>query len=254
MKQIARVVARLALAAGAAAAVGRGLTAQQPAGELSAAAWGYVADQFAQPVVGAEVLLVKPDRTVTARTVDAGAYRLDSLAPGSHQLRVRRLGYLPLSTTVEVKGGDMTARDLTIVKLPFALDPALVQTPDGELRANFADFAARRALGRGAFLDREGIDALHPSTVTDLMRAVKSFRVLSAGNGSYRLVSSSSGPDAACTVRYLVDGFPYSPTDGLNDFDPEHIGALEAYGPGEAPQPLEQASGNCGTVVIWLRR
>ncbi|CAA9308312.1 MAG: hypothetical protein AVDCRST_MAG40-818 [uncultured Gemmatimonadaceae bacterium] len=252
MTPLVRALARLTFAAGAAVGAARSLPAQQ-AGERGAV-WGTVADQFGQPVTNAEVLLVTATGTAPlGRTVEAGTYRVDSLPAGRQQLRIRRLGYLPFTASIDLAPGGGGVQDFSMVKLPFGLDPALVQTADGELRASLASFAERRALGRGAFIDRAGIDALNPRSATDLMRAVKSFRLQPARGGGVRLVSASAdgGP---CTIRFLVDGVPYAPVDGLNDFDPEHIGALEAYGPGEAPAPLDREAGSCGTVVVWLRR
>jgi hypothetical protein len=248
------VLARFTLAACAAVAAAGALPAQQPEAR-TAAVWGAVADQFAQPVVNAEVLLVTPQgSTAVGRTADAGTYRADGLPAGQQRIRVRRVGYLPFTATIDLRPARAESQDFSMVKLPFALDPALVQTADGELRATLDSFTARRALGRGAFIDRAGIDALNPRSATDLMRAVKVFRLQPSSNGSARLVSSAADGSGPCTVRLLVDGVPYTPTDGLNDFDPEHIGALEAYGPGEAPAAMEQGAGSCGTVVVWLRR
>ncbi len=265
MKPIASVVARIALAAlgGAAVLAGRALPAQaqppleQPTPQPTpgdAAVWGAIADQFAQPVAGAEVLLATAGRTLTTRSGEAGTYRLDSLTPGAQRFRVRRIGYLPLTVSIDVTRRDMESHDFTLVKLPLSLDPTLVQTPDGELRADFDGFATRRATGAGAFIDRAAIDELRPTTSTDLMRAMKSFRVLAAGNGGYRLVAASGESDAPCPVRFLVDGFPYTPVDGLDDFDPEHVGALEVYGAGEAPPAMDAGADGCGTIVVWLRR
>ena len=246
---LVRLLSAVALAASAAT---RGLAAQQPA-EL-AVVFGAVSDQFGQPVSGAEVMVAVPARTLSTRTVAGGAYRLDSIEPGNRQLRIRQLGYLPTTVAADLRVGDMRDHDFTLVKLPAAVDPAIVQLPDGEYRADFTSFAARKARGVGVFLDRAAIDQIRPATATDLMRAVKSFRVLSASGGAFRLVSSTVGGPADCNARVLVDGQPYSAVDGLGDFDPEHIGALEAYAPGEAPAPVDALAGPCGTLIVWLRR
>ncbi|CAA9321958.1 MAG: hypothetical protein AVDCRST_MAG11-2052 [uncultured Gemmatimonadaceae bacterium] len=228
----------------------RALPAQAP----SAALFGAVSDQFGQAVVGAEVIVGSGAAARTTRTAPAGAYRVDSLPPGASRVRIRLLGYLPLSATLPVAAGDARERDFTVVRLPTALDPALVQTPDGEYRASDADFTARQAGGAGMYLDRAAIDRLAPTTATDLMRAVKRFRVLAARDGGVRVVSADARDANGCQPRVLVDGFAYTPVDGINDFDPEHIGAIEAYASGETPPPLAPLAGPCGTVVVWLRR
>lgn len=226
------------------------LAAQQPAG--TAVASGAVADQFGQPVVGAEVRVVIGDRAIATRTGDGGGYRLDGIAPGTHQLRIRRVGYLPATVPLAVTAGELRERSATLVQLPAAVDPALVQTPDGELAADFAEFTARSARGVGVFVDRAAIDGLRPAAATDVVRAMKGFRLVTHENGSIRLVGA--GGDRKCAARVLVDGRPYAAVDGLADFDPEHLGALEAYAPGEAPPPLDAVAGPCGTLVVWLRR
>ena len=225
-----------------------------PAQRADGALFGAVSDQFGQAVVGAEVSVAAAGITRATHTAPAGAYRVDSVPPGPARARIRLLGYLPLAVTVDVRASDARERDFTLVKLPSALEPSIVQTPAGDYKASEADFAARQRGAAGVFLDRATIDRLRPRTTTDVMRAVKRFRVLEARNGGYRVVSADAREPNGCDARVLVDGFAYTPVDGLNDFDPEHIGAVEAYGPGEAPPPLDALAGPCGTVVIWLRR
>ena len=228
----------------------RALPAQAP----GAALYGAVADQFGQAVVGAEVIVGSGAAARTTRTAPAGAYRVDSLPAGMNRVRIRLAGYLPLSASLPVGAGDARERDFTLVRLPSAVEPALVQTADGEYRASDADFSARQVSGAGMYLDRATIDRLAPTTATDLMRAVKRFRVLAARDGGFRVVSAEARDADGCQARVLVDGFAYTPVDGLNDFDPEHIGAVEAYAAGEAPPALAPLAGPCGTVVVWLRR
>ena len=228
----------------------RALPAQPP----GAALYGAVSDQFGQAVVGAEVIVGTGAAARTTRTAPAGAYRVDSLPPGANRVRIRLLGYLPLSATLPAMAGDARERDFTLVRLPSALDPSLVQTAEGEFRARDADFTARQGTGVGMYLDRATIDRLAPTTATDLMRAVKRFRVLAARDGGYRVVSADARDANGCEARVLVDGFVYTPVDGINDFDPEHIGAIEAYASDEVPPALAPFAGPCGTVVVWLRR
>jgi hypothetical protein len=247
---IARSLASVGLAV-CAVAGGPDATAQQPAGP-TASAIGLVADQFAQPVAGAEVLLAGGAEPVSTRTGEAGAYRLDGLPPGRPQLRFRRLGYLPVAVTIDAAPGTLADRDMVLVKLPFAVDAATVQRPDGEFRADLATFTARAGGSVGAFIDRAGIDRLRPVTATDIMRALKRFQVVESARGGFRLVGAGAG--GACEPRFFVDGTPYTPVDGIDDFDPEHIEAVEGYAPNEAPTPIGDAPTPCGALVVWLRR
>jgi hypothetical protein len=245
-----RTVAALGLAV-CAATTGRGAAAQQPAPPTGSAI-GLVADQFAQPVAGAEVMLVGGPAPLVTLTGEAGAYRLDGLAPGAHRLRFRRFGYLPATSTMVAVADALSDRDMVLLKLPFALNPSTVQGLDGELRADFSAYTRRAAVGVGAFIDRAAIDRLRPTTATDLMRALDRFRVVGSAHGGFRLVGA--GAPGECAPRFFVDGVPYAPVDGIDDFDPEHIEAVEGYAPNEAPAPLNDAPTPCGAVVVWLRR
>lgn len=245
-----RAVAALALAV-CAAAIGRGAGAQQPASQAGAVI-GLVADQFAQPVAGAEVLLEGGPAPLVTRTGEAGAFRLDGLPPGARRVRFRRYGYLPTTVTLVATTGALSERDMVLVKLPFAVDAATVQHPDGELRADFAAFTRRAAGGVGGFIDRAGIERLRPATATDIMRALKRLRVVESARGGFRLVGA--GAAGECAPRFFVDGASYTPVDGIDDFDPEHIEAVEGYAPNEAPPPIGDAPTPCGAVVVWLRR
>jgi hypothetical protein len=221
------------------------LAAARPAYALQrvdggAAVHGYVTDQFGQPVGGAEVAAAMPGGVAAVRTDEAGSYRLDALSRESArlELRVRRLGYLPLTAAVPTADAPMLARDFEMLRLPPALDPALVERPDGELRADFGTFLRRRG-GGASSLDRAAIDRLAPVTVSEVVRALPGFRE----------------PAAGCTARVFVDDVPYTPVDGVDDFDPEQLEAVEGYASGIAvPAALGTAAGACGVVVLWLRR
>jgi hypothetical protein len=254
--RIARVLARTVLLAGLLAAAARPALALQQGGE--AAFMGYVTDQFGQPVGDAEVSTADGGVVVTTRSTAEGVYRLDGATRSTRRLRVRRVGYLPLTVTVAAKADAMMNQDIEITKLPDALDPPRVQTADGELRADPRPFAERRAGGVGVFIDRAAIDRGKARSATDLLRPVSGFRVVTAAAGGVRLVSARKGGDApaVCEPRLFVDGVPYTPADGVDDFGPEHLESIEAYPPGVEPPAAfrVEPAATCGTINLWLRR
>lgn len=253
MKPNARALALLASAA-LCAVTAPVVRAQQVDG--AAIVSGYVSDQFGQPVERADVLIEDAWGAHQTRTGDAGLYSISGLAPGPRAVRVRRLGYLPLKASVTLRPDAVENRDFVLLKLPSALDATLVQRPDGELRGDFARFTERRRSGVGVFIDRAAIDRSKVSATIDIMRAVAGFRVRHTKNGGEALVSLASGAPATrleCVPHFFVDGVPYTPADGLGDFDPEMLEAIEAYGPGlAAPAPF--GAGDCSSIVVWLRR
>src|SRR6266542_1102453 len=75
---------------------------------------GAVPDTLGRPLEGAQVEILGLDRTVT--TPASGAYRLDELKPGKYWVTVRRIGFAPLRTALNLNPGD----DRQIV---FQLEP-----------------------------------------------------------------------------------------------------------------------------------
>jgi hypothetical protein len=252
VKQLARLVALFAAAACLAPAA-RAAVAQQSDSAL--VLMGYVTDQFGQPVAGAGIVAPGLRGPVSAAATAEGLYRIEGVAASATAVRIRRLGYLPATVVVRGRGETNLSEDVELQKLPDPLPPERVQTAEGELRATLDGFEERRTGGVGAFVDRRTIEKRRPATVTDIVRGMDGFRVVSGESGGFKLVSTPRDGGAACPARISVEGTTYTPVDGLDDFSPDQIEAVEAYAPTvSAPAPLDGAAGGCGLVVLWLRR
>ena len=254
MERIARGVALLA-AAGVLAAADAGTAGAQEA-DSGGVLVGYVADQFGQPVEDAELLVLDSNghpTARTARTAAAGVYRLEAIPSGVHQVRIRRPGYMATSQPVRMTAGSTRMQDWELRRLPVNVDPQAVQEPNGEMRLGMQAFYQRRQAGLGTFIDRAMIEQRRPRYVRELLRGVSGFRLATAGpSGDVVVVSTGT---TSCRAKIYVEGLPYTPLTGIDDFAPEDIQAIEAYAAG-SPVAAELNAGDaeCGALVIWLRR
>ncbi|HVH67215.1 MAG TPA: carboxypeptidase-like regulatory domain-containing protein [Gemmatimonadales bacterium] len=85
---------------------------------------GHVTDGGAKGVAGASVQLI--GTPYWARTRDDGSFRLDNVAPGSHLLRARLLGYASDSARVTVTSGAAAEATLALHPAAVSLDNVLV--------------------------------------------------------------------------------------------------------------------------------
>jgi hypothetical protein len=255
VERIARVLALVVAVGGSTAVVAHPLRAQQPA-ESGVPLTGFVADQFGQPVVNAQVRLVDDPGGAVAHTAAAGAYRLEGVRPGKHRIRVRRAGYLASTGEVALRAGDTQVRDWELRRLPANVDPRIVQGEDGELRAGLQAFQRRRLTETsGTFIDRETIDRRRPRYASELLRGVSGFRLASREGSDPTLWSTAAGNGPGCRTPMYLEGLPYSPITGIDDFAPEDIEAIEVYPAGAAvAAQVNAGDAACGALLIWLRR
>ncbi len=82
---------------------------------------GTVRDGAGAPLAGAEVLL---DRRLTS-TGPEGAFRIDSVEPGTHFLTVRLPGYVPIRAQIEVDAKRPSVLSYTMTPAPFQLPPVV---------------------------------------------------------------------------------------------------------------------------------
>jgi TonB-dependent receptor len=85
---------------------------------------GRVTDGTSKPVAGAAVQLV--GTPYWARTHDDGSFRLENVAPGSHLLRARLLGFSADSARVTVASGSAVEATIALHPVPVNLQSVLV--------------------------------------------------------------------------------------------------------------------------------
>jgi hypothetical protein len=179
-----------------------------------------------------------------------GRFSLGDLPSGTQVLEVRRIGYLLAQQPVELRGGRSVAQDVQLRRI-VTLDSVRVLAQRGRYR----DFEFNRRANRfGKFFTTDSIEKRHPLYASDIVRMLPGFRVtgfgLDAVVGSNRGVTSIRSGADMCKTNIVIDGMA---NQEINLINPNDIGAMEIYRPGE-PGPVQYNRNQCGVIVIWSKR
>ena len=212
---------------------------------------GVVRDSMGLAVAGAEVTLAGSQRRAVSDP--QGSYRVADIPLGRATLRVRRLGFQPLTMEVAVDSVTTYAVDLWLAPVPHQLAPVLVRERREVYDARLAGFEERRAKKVGHFITRERIERSHSSSLVDLLREVPGVRIAPRGgiDRAVRLRGSS------CAPLVFIDGAPASAAEfDLGIIDPATVEGVEVYSsvatvPSQfvGPRGLDR----CGVIAIWSR-
>ena len=201
-----------------------------------------------------------------------GRFAFDSLRPGPYWIRVRRLGYVPMTFTISLINDG--TRELAVHLEPTPYDLPEIQAVGGMTSRRYADFEWRRRTAWGKFYTRDDIERLRPFDTVELALTGLPFRsrfdlenrnwaapVLGGwrgGNGISTPVQLRETPGFAqglCPPAVSVNGVAPWPGNSLLDYPIEEIEAMEVYR-GSHHAPIEfQGHGarGCGVVILWLR-
>jgi hypothetical protein len=220
------------------------------------------------PIPNAVISLLNDGKSV--RAGDEGVIVVAVAHAGPNVFTIRRLGYRPITTTLDVPAHDTLKVHVIMSAAPAALDTVSVTARS--MASQFSTFEARRLRNSGGhFITREQIDSQRPKETLDLLRSMPGFRVVRPSNG-YPLLESTRGktsPGAMgmlgtelqgsvpCHPRIGVDGIVYGVDSPVDDISPSEIYGIEIY-PGAATLPPEYITGvavggSCGLIMIWTR-
>jgi Carboxypeptidase regulatory-like domain/TonB-dependent Receptor Plug Domain len=208
---------------------------------------GVVLDQRGDPISSAEVSL--REVRLLIRTDSAGAFAFPDVRDGPITIDVRRLGYVPSSTSVVVPQSRLR---LTLEQAPATLAGV---TANRSRYRGLEDFQRRRQSGVGLFVTRADIEARRPTRLSDVLRSLPGVRIEKSGRASILRFSAVSNHRRDCVPQYWVDGQHVRGAE-IDDFPPNDIEAVELYsGPAKTPLQFSAFGGvtTCGAVVIWSR-
>lgn len=128
-----------------------------------------------EPVVGAQVFL--PDTDLGALTNDEGRFRITGVPAGSHEIRVRLLGYRPATRSVTVEPGATATVNFQLSVSAVSLGEIVV-TQTGERR--------NRELGRAVTtIDAsEEVQKSRSGTIQDLIKGRSTGTIIRSSSGS----------------------------------------------------------------------
>lgn len=231
---------------------------------------GIVLDQASgRPLSSVEVAIEALGKTT--RTDSTGRYTLPDLSAGTHTVRVRLVGYKPLTFTVQLVEGETHRTNFMLDRAPVRLDSVVVVARSERLR----EFEDDRRLGLGHTWTGAELEAQHVQRVAEAFDRVASARVL-RGHGNAAWVYNSRpgrparnpdlgdfirGAQRACYANVFLDGVQvYHGRDGeplfdLNELRVDEIEGIEYYaGPAETPARYSSLDMSCGVIVIWTKR
>lgn len=217
----------------------------------SAVVRGQVLDKTGKPVAGARVDM--PGAASTAVTAESGNFVLANVPAGTQSLVVRRLGYAPSETVVELSARQPKSVTIRLGDFVRQLNNVVV-TARADSGLNVLGFTERRRMGQGRYLTGEEIESMNAIRASDVLRRVPGLRVVPAGGSRYVVQSSRS---AGGCVSYVVDGAPFqslTPGDVDDYLDPRNIAAIEVYQGSNTPSQFSVlGNSSCTTVVVWTK-
>lgn len=222
---------------------------------------GTVTDTLLKPVGFAEIKILRTD--IRIETNSLGRFRFTDVPAGQYLLIVRRIGFRPISSIIQVGQRDT-------LRLSFLMEPAL-QTLDKvviteERRSlRMLEFEDRRRRGVGYFITQEQIEKRNLPVAADYLRLAPSISLAPSPNpsGISDLVAISKreggslfGDGAlACAMQIVVDGVPMPPRFPLELLPtPREIAGFEIYaGAATVPPQFSGLDRRCGMILVWTR-
>jgi hypothetical protein len=236
--------------------VRRDLSLFTPSATSTAVLTGNVAaDSGGGPLPNTQIAITDLGRTTT--TDSRGAFRFDSISPGTHRLYVRRIGYAELDFSVDLRSGDTLNRDIVMTRITILDSMSITGKPlarDAAMRV----FEDNRRLGLGKFLTEADLDKANGRSLPQMMRLFPFLTIARNGSGQYKAsvpgrgVKSMNG--GSCPVKVYVDGVWDRDYD-LNAFPPSAIAGVEYYrGPAQIPLEYSGLGSVCSVIAIHTRK
>ena len=250
----------------------------------AAVLYGVVSDASGAPMTGAEVSL--PALQLSALTNDSGKFRFAEVPAGSHEMRVRRVGFLEFTSLVDVPASGAVERNVTLRPVQ-TLTPIEV-TADAGLR----EFEENRRIGFGKFMTRAELEKQEHRKLPEILEAVgvKSYKIgLNAWVGASRAVRSmglaangrmaqcpelegkrvrqedrnkpDKDPGCGCWAQVWMDdillynGDERGVVPDINRIMASSLEAVEYYkSAAQTPMKYSRLNSQCGVLVLHTRR
>ena len=224
---------------------------------------GVVTDQATgDPLETARVILVGPNRI--EGTGQDGRYSFRGVAPGSHQVRVLRVGYRPVSGNTSISGSETATLNFALAPSPVQLDEIVTTATGQQSRLEIGNSIATIEASKVA---EEAPITEFGNLLTGRAAGVQVLKSSGAtGTGTKIRIRGSNSVSLSNEPLYYIDGVRIDATsDGyaydiggqstsrINDLNPDDIENIEIVkGPSAATLYGIQAAN--GVVIITTKQ
>ena len=220
---------------------------------------GLVSDTNLVPLHAAFVsILGTPIRVGTGPN---GRFRIVRVPAGQYLLIVKRVGYRPVSSVVDVATSDTLRVSYTMAEAPQVTTLGTVVVTEPSRSERLAGFETRRKAGVGEFLTGEQIDRANTVYTTELIRKFKSVNVSPSHTSvitEYYPLSAREGGNptvGACPMQVYLDQVPLQTPFNLDLLPtPKDLAGIEVYaGASTTPPQFAGPNRGCGVILVWTK-
>lgn len=250
-----RVVAGLLFAASV-------VSAQEPAAALHpyrARIVGVFDFSTGEPIEGAEIVdLMSGTKAVTTKT---GTVSLVYLPDGGSLVRIRKIGYTPITTFFAISPADTIPLTIMLVSTAAVL-PAVVTRDSSPhyISPGLRQFEERRKVGLGHFVTEAELRKSDAREMPDVLRQVSGVRINCTTRTPRRCTAASFS--AGCPSAIYVDGIRNTDLNLLM-LQVGQFAGVEVYSAATAPAQYSMTesratagrmgSASCGVLLFWTR-
>jgi hypothetical protein len=224
-----------------------------PSGKRTSSVHGLVTDSTGTPISNVEVRAWGTDKVI--RTEADGRFTLNDLAPGSHVLQTRLIGYRPGDHHIELGDSDTTVVTTVVIDpLPVRLSDIVIEVEAPYGNRYMKGFAERqRYSATGRFLTMDSYQRRHgePVHVTEMIHTLRGIR---AGRFPHFARCGERPPAYYFDGMFVGGGWDFRINDIIST---QWIVAIEAYSgaiPNDHPVAYHYVRGTCGVILIYSRR
>jgi hypothetical protein len=186
----------------------------------------------------------------SASTGTDGRFTLTGVLPGTQSVLVRRVGYSPVETPLDVVTDQTNQITVRLGTYAPTLSTVDVKATADPLEAT--GFARRRKMGFGRYMDQAAIAASHPTYTSDILRRVPGIQILGSGSSATVRATRANG-----CVTVMIDNNTVS-VDGGQTIDEivgaQDVVAVEFYNSVDVPMELSGGSNNgCALLALWTK-
>ncbi|MHB1326851.1 MAG: carboxypeptidase regulatory-like domain-containing protein [Gemmatimonadales bacterium] len=213
------------------------------------------AAQSGSPLALVEVLI--ENLKIRAWTNDSGEFRIANLPIGSHELRVRRVGFEGAVATLKVESADSLDIAVSLTAWIPELETIYVKAP--RRSRLMQELEEKRKTGFGRFLLPEEMRENEHRPLMDVVRQMgvevlvdpKTNLAYAVGRKTPSI--SDSPPTTMCVMTLMVNGVRVAHPD-LNKYQVSQFDGIELYRRiSETPIQYTATGDQCGVLILWTR-